>query len=280
MDSRQPILQSTLAVFQSDFTEAGRKMISLSSQKPTSWYRDSFYEIMTMSGLNTIPSDTTIISKEPPISAMQGKGALNNYIRLQMGKRQCPATTLSHMNKVGEYMAFGYVSATQKTDRSRIVENAINKIRAMDEKLSVFLQDNIALNFTFIDAKTSSESEDADAFVYIHLTKNNPLRYDAVIPVVSDAQQERIVLSVMAVCAAERLLANSETEYEQTIAQLNKRIGARSQTQVPSLMLYRQKDKANRQTKEKKNSLMNICHLYRPIAALLMQPLEISPSLA
>lgn len=280
MDSRQPILQSTLAVFQSDFTEAGRKMISLSSQKPTSWYRDSFYEIMTMSGLNTIPSDTTIISKEPPISAMQGKGALNNYIRLQMGKRQCPATTLSHMNKVGEYMAFGYVSATQKTDRSRIVENAINKIRAMDEKLSVFFQDNIALNFTFIDAKTSSESEDADAFVYIHLTKNNTLRYDAVIPVVSDAQQERIVLSVMAVCAAERLLSNSETEYEQTIAQLNKRIGARSQTQVPSLMLYRQKDKANRQTKEKKNSLMNICHLYRPIAALLMQPLEISPSLA
>ena len=150
MDIKKNILQSTLAIFQSDFTEAGRKLISLSSEEPSAWYTDSFYEIMSIAGLISIPSHTSIVSTFPSITCVEREGALNTFIRLQIGKRQKPSMMFSQMTQVGEYMAFGFDSVVQQAGRHKLLEKALAKIRSQIEFQHE--PNDVSISFAFIDA--------------------------------------------------------------------------------------------------------------------------------
>ena len=168
MDIKKNILQSTLAIFQSDFTEAGRKLISLSSEEPSAWYTDSFYEIMSIAGLTSIPSHTSIVSTFPSITCVEREGALNTFIRLQIGKRQKPSMMFSQMTQVGEYMAFGFDSVVQQAGRHKLLEKALAKIRSQIEFQHE--PNDVSISFAFIDAKPN-KGNNTDALVYIQPDK-------------------------------------------------------------------------------------------------------------
>lgn len=268
MDIKKNILQSTLAIFQSDFTEAGRKLISLSSEEPSAWYTDSFYEIMSIAGLTSIPSHTSIVSTFPSITCVEREGALNTFIRLQIGKRQKPSMMFSQMTQVGEYMAFGFDSVVQQAGRHKLLEKALAKIRSQIEFQHE--PNDVSISFAFIDAKPN-KGNNTDALVYIQPeTKKYRSSYQAIIPFNNDEAQERVILAVMAVCLSDIFVSTHSEKYIAAVNSMNNRtaMGQGGPDKLPNLLVYRRQKNYSNNPAE--NPLHKVYQMYRPLAHSLL----------
>lgn len=121
--TRPDFIREAFAIFRSDFCEAGRKMLMLSSD-PDLFLRDDFLTVMSFVELQTVPFHTTKVFADSPVYVVENSGALYSFIRLQTGKKMAPKETANEISKLGDYMAFQFTSCTQNQHRNLVVEKA------------------------------------------------------------------------------------------------------------------------------------------------------------
>ena len=223
---------------------------------------------MSIAGLTSIPSHTSIVSTFPSITCVEREGALNTFIRLQIGKRQKPSMMFSQMTQVGEYMAFGFDSVVQQAGRHKLLEKALAKIRSQIEFQHE--PNDVSISFSFIDAKPN-KGNNTDALVYIQPeTKKYRSSYQAIIPVNNDEAQERAILAVMAVCLSDIFVSTHSEKYITVVNSMNNRtaMGQGEPDKLPNLLVYRRQKKYSNNPAE--NPLHKVYQMYRPLAHSLL----------
>lgn len=94
-----------LRVFRCNVVDAGNAMMSLASEAETDAIGNEFYDAMSMSVLSSVPFSSHTILAVPEIKVITGQGAINTYIRIQMGGKKRHRDILEHMNNVGMHLA-------------------------------------------------------------------------------------------------------------------------------------------------------------------------------
>lgn len=94
-----------LSIFRCDVVEAGNAMISLASEAETDAIGNEFYDAMSMAVLSSVPFSSHTILAAPEVTVITGQGAINSYIRIQMGGKKRHKDILEHINTVGTHLA-------------------------------------------------------------------------------------------------------------------------------------------------------------------------------
>lgn len=94
-----------LTVFRCNVVDAGHAMIALACEAETAAIANEFYDAMSMSVLSSVPFSSRTIHAAPEVKVITGQGAINTYIRIQMGGKKGHRDILEHMNHVGMHLA-------------------------------------------------------------------------------------------------------------------------------------------------------------------------------
>lgn len=260
--TRPDFIREAFAIFRSDFCEAGRKMLMLSSD-PDLFLRDDFLSVMSFVELQTVPFHTTKVFADSPVYVVENSGALYSFIRLQTGKKMAPKETANEISKLGDYMAFQFTSCTQNQHRNLVVEKAYEELsQSIGNSIYTILR-HTPVRFIFIPAKSNNLK---DATIYTQTNKSGRTRvYNIAIPFSSDASQVETISATLAACIADKIAELPQADdYIKSIID-NPPINVKPKSvYAPSISFFRQVNEGET-NKEAKHSLERTSKFYRAI---------------
>lgn len=158
-----------LSVFRCNIVDAGNAMVSLACEAESTAVGNEFYDAMSMSVLGSVPFSTYTIATEPEIKVITGQGAINTYIRIQMGGKKRHKDILEHMNNVGTHLAEDFsckvLSDKDPSAWTSMVKEATSNVGVFFKEIGLKAIEGPAIHILLLPASFKTENL-ASLYIY------------------------------------------------------------------------------------------------------------------
>lgn len=266
-----------LNVFRCNVVDAGHAMIALACEAETDAVGNEFYNAMSMSVLSSVPFSSHTIHAAPEIKVITGQGAINTYIRIQMGGKKRRRDILEHMNYVGMHLAADFnphiESENAPVESVSLVREATEVVAGAFRTIGVpYLSEGPAIHVLLLPASFKTENL---ASLYIY-GGSKTSGYILVSQEPSRKTEQRIrgaLLTGLTACFCDFVQSYAPDRWNEVMAWLRNDTDALEETKqklqkVPVVNLFAQCRK-----KETKREIMErldkTAKMYRPLTVLI-----------